>query len=108
MADATSTSSTSVNLALTSFDALSGVSQVRYSNDGITWTPWETQAATKSWTLTSGDGAKTVYYQIKDNADLTSTTYTDNIIPTNYSSRAYSQPHTYPIYDTNTHANSHS
>ncbi|MBU4032389.1 MAG: hypothetical protein KKH41_03420 [Candidatus Thermoplasmatota archaeon] len=74
------TSSTSVTLGLTYSDGSgSGVYQVRYSNDGSTWTAWESPSATKSWSLTSGDGIKTVYYQIKDNAGITSTTYSDTI-----------------------------
>jgi len=74
------TTSESVMLALTYFDATSGVSQVRYSNDGTSWTLWEPPSETKAWTLTTGDGAKTVYYQIQDNAGLVSTTYLDTII----------------------------
>jgi PKD repeat protein len=34
---------------------------------------WETPVTAKSWILTSGDGLKTVYYQLKDSAGLTST-----------------------------------
>jgi len=76
----TYTTSTSVTLYLTYFDAASGVDKVRYSDDGVWDTePWETPAATKAWTLTSGDGTKTVYYQIKDNADRLSVTYSDQI-----------------------------
>jgi len=79
--DATYTNSTSVTLALTASDDTSGVYQVRYSNDGVWDTePLETPTPTKTWTLTSGDGTKTVYYQIKDNAGLVSTTYSDTII----------------------------
>jgi cell division septation protein DedD len=76
-----STTSTSVTLTLTYLDGGSGVSQVRYSNDG-TWDieTWENPSATKAWTLISGDGAKTVYYQIKDNAELLSNTYSDTIV----------------------------
>ena len=71
---ASTTSSTSVTLSLTYADALSGVNQVRYSNDN-TWASvvWENAAATKAWNLTSGDGTKTVYYQVRDNAGLIST-----------------------------------
>ncbi|MEM2481278.1 MAG: hypothetical protein QXG14_04550, partial [Candidatus Hadarchaeales archaeon] len=77
----TYTTSTSVTLTLTYSDATSGVSQVRYSNDGVWDTePWESPAATKSWTLLSGDGTKTVYYQIKDAAGNLSSTYSDSII----------------------------
>jgi PKD repeat protein len=76
----TYTKSTSVTLSLTSTDATSGVYQVRFSNDGSTWSSWESPSATKDWSLISGDGAKTVYYQIKDNAGLVSITYSDTII----------------------------
>ena len=74
------TTSTLVTLSLTYSDA-NGVDKVRYSNDG-TWDtePWETPSGTKAWTLTSGEGTKTVYYQIKDNAGLESSTYSGTII----------------------------
>jgi hypothetical protein len=79
--DATYTTSTSVTLTLTYNDATSGVYQVRYSNDGVWDTePWESPSPTRSWTLPSGDGTKTVYYQIKDYAGNLSTTYSDSII----------------------------
>jgi hypothetical protein len=75
------TSSSSVTLTLNYTDVTSGVDKVRYSNDGV-WDSeeWETPSLTKNWILTSSDGIKTVYYQIKDNAGLESTTYTDTII----------------------------
>jgi parallel beta-helix repeat protein len=77
---ASSTTSTSVTLTLTTADTTSGVYQVRFSNDGIWDTEqWETPSASKTWTLTSGNGEKTVYYQIIDNAGLTSSTYSDTI-----------------------------
>jgi hypothetical protein len=73
-------------LNLIANDIMSGVSQFRFSNDGV-WDSeaWESAAASKAWTLTSGDGLKIVYFQIKDNAGLLSLTYSDNInleIPT--------------------------
>ena len=74
------TNSTSVTLTLTATDDTSGVYQIRYSNDGDWDTElWELLSPTKSWTLTSGEGTKTVYYQIKDTAGLIST-YSDTII----------------------------
>ena len=76
----TYTTSTSVTLYLTYSDATSGVYQVRYSNDGVWDTEtWEAPSATKAWTLTAGDGLKTVYYQVKDNAGQLSPTYSDTI-----------------------------
>jgi len=75
-----STTSTSVTLTLISNDAWSGVSEVRYSNDGVWDTEqWETTSASKTWTFTAGYGIKTVYYRIKDNAGLISATYQDSI-----------------------------
>jgi len=63
------TSSTSVNLYLTYSDPTPGsgvnLSDCRYSNDAVTWTK-DNCAATKSWTLTEGDGLKTVYYEVRD------------------------------------------
>jgi len=77
----TYTTSTSVTLNLTYTDTASGVYQVRYSNDGVWDTePWESPSPTKSWTLMSGDGTRTAYYQIKDNVGLISITYSDTII----------------------------
>ena len=76
----THTASELATLSLTYPDAKSDICQVRYSNDGVWDTErWESPAATKSWTLTSGDGTKTVYYQISNVAGLTSTTYSDSI-----------------------------
>jgi hypothetical protein len=68
------TNSVSVTLALNASDSLSGVKQLRFSNDGVWDTEtWETPSSgIRVWMLASGDGEKTVYYQIVDNAELTS------------------------------------
>lgn len=73
-------SSSAVTLSLTFSDALSGVSMVRFSNDGVWDTEsWESPSTTRAWTTTSGDGMKTVYYQVVDRAGLESATYSDDI-----------------------------
>ncbi len=64
----TYTDSTSITLGCTYDDSNSGVDQVRYSNDGSSLSAWESASATKAWTLSSGDGSKTVYFEVKDNA----------------------------------------
>jgi parallel beta-helix repeat protein len=75
------TTSPSVSLTLTANDKTSGIHQVRFSNDGVWDTePWEDFSATKTWTLITGDGTKTVYYQVRDVAGLLSSTYSDTII----------------------------
>ena len=73
--DATYTTTTTVTLNLSATDATSDVAKMRFSSNNIKWSDWEVYATSKSWTLTSGDGAKTVYVQYKDNAGLTSSIY---------------------------------
>jgi hypothetical protein len=76
----TYTASTSVILTVTAYDPESGVGEVRYSNTGEWNTPWEQFSPNKEWTLTSGDGIKTVYYQIRNNDNVISEIYSDTII----------------------------
>ena len=63
---ATYANSTVVALQLVATDALQNTIEVRFSNDNITYTEWEAYAPAKSWTLESGNGAKTVYVQFQD------------------------------------------
>jgi hypothetical protein len=72
--------STSVTLNLSGADGQTGVYQMRFSNNGSTWSSWEAYAATESWTLTSSDGTKTVYAQFMNNAEMASGTVSDTII----------------------------
>ena len=65
---ATCTNTRSVTLSLTYSDSGSGVDKCRYKNSGGSWSSWQTCTPTKAWTLTSGDGTKTVYYQVRDRA----------------------------------------
>jgi uncharacterized protein YceK len=70
---ATYANSTNVTLNLTCNDTLSGCSQVQFSNDGFNYAPPQQYAASKSWTLLTGDGAKTVYAMFQDGAGNWST-----------------------------------
>jgi hypothetical protein len=83
---ATYTNSLQVTLTLTYEDALSGVKECRYGNVALLTTTWETCVATKSWTLSEGDGTKTVYYEVKDNAgnvqQTSDTIFLDTVKPT--------------------------
>jgi hypothetical protein len=75
------TNSTLSSLTLSATDATSGVYKARCSNDGVWDTEvWELFASTKPWTLLSGDGNKTVYYQVMDNAGLVSSTASYSIV----------------------------
>jgi hypothetical protein len=67
-------------LTLTAVDSISGVYEVRFSNDGVWDTErWETASPSRVWSLTSGDGIRTVYYQIRDKAGLFSPTFSDTV-----------------------------
>jgi outer membrane protein assembly factor BamB len=78
--EANYTNSLSVILTLSADDATSGVAQMHFSHDNITWTPWEAYFTSKTWVLTTGDGTKTVYVQSRDKAGLISPSYQDIII----------------------------
>ncbi|MEM3826086.1 MAG: PKD domain-containing protein [Nitrososphaeria archaeon] len=74
------TNSTLVNLILLGYDNLSGVAEVRLSNDERVWSSWRPFSSPMPWTLDAGDGPKTVYVQFKDRAGLVSQTYEASII----------------------------
>ena len=75
------TNTTSVTLTLSYLDSGSGYSQMQFSNDNTNWSTAETFSTSKAWTLTSGDGTKTVYAKLKDKAgNWSDTTIKDTII----------------------------
>src|SRR5574341_2144743 len=59
---ATYTNSTFVALSVSAV----GAEEMSFSNDSISWSAWEPFAITKLWTLTSGDGQKTVYFKARN------------------------------------------
>jgi subtilisin-like proprotein convertase family protein len=65
---AASTTSPNVTLNLSASDPApaTGVVQMRFSNDGVTFSPYQAYATTAAWTLSAGDGTKTVYAQFRD------------------------------------------
>ena len=75
------TTTTSVSLLLQSSDLISNVSQMMIcNNSSFTGCSWESYSTNKTWSLTSSDGAKSVYIKYKDSTGNISSTYTDNII----------------------------
>jgi parallel beta-helix repeat protein len=76
----TYTTSAAVKLNLSANDNLSGVSKMRFSNNGNVWASWEPYTSSKNWSLPSGDGAKNVYVQFLDNATRRSPQYNDAIV----------------------------
>jgi len=80
---ASRTRSRSVTLALSATDPSpgSGVSRMRISNtqSGLSSATWEAFSTTKAWTLSTGQGTKTVYVQYRDGAGNHSAVVTDTI-----------------------------
>jgi hypothetical protein len=69
----------SVSLKLTCSDAQSGCGAMQLSNDNVTFTPPEPFAATRTWTLSASDAAKTVYVRYLDRAGNVSQSFRDTI-----------------------------
>jgi hypothetical protein len=63
-----STNRTVVPLKVSAKDKISGLGEMQFSNDGTTWSGWVPYAGTKDWSLSPGDGPKTVYMQVRDRA----------------------------------------
>jgi FtsP/CotA-like multicopper oxidase with cupredoxin domain/uncharacterized protein YfaP (DUF2135 family) len=81
------TTSETVTLALSATDP-AGVTEMRFSNDGSNYSPFEPYATSKAWQLGGGDGLKTVYVDYKDGTG-TIYTFSANVIltvsPANFS-----------------------
>jgi len=75
----TKTASVTLNLSAQDNSGGSGVCQMKFSNDNVGWSAPETYAASKTWTLPSGDGKKTVYVKFSDNALNWSAAYSGGI-----------------------------
>ena len=76
---AAATRTRAVTVAVPANDATTGLSHVALSNDGVAWTT-RSYAASQSWTLSSGDGTKTVRVKWKDAAGNWSPVKTDTIV----------------------------
>lgn len=81
---AASTGDPAVTLSLAWADgAGSGVTRMRFSNNGATWSAWEPVAATRAWTLPAGTGLyRTVRVQYLDRAGNASERFYDYIYVT--------------------------
>lgn len=77
-----------VSLEINADDATSGLQEMRLSNDGVfndtdpevgteRWRPWS--PIVPAWTLSSGDGLKTVWVEVRDGVNRESGTATDTI-----------------------------
>lgn len=60
------TNRTQITVKMDARDNQSGRLEYQLSNDGRAWSSWAQVTASVSWTLTSGDGTKTVYARFRD------------------------------------------
>lgn len=54
------------SISVTITNSISNAHYMRFSNDGVTWSDWKSFATTKVWSLTAGDGTKTVYAEFRE------------------------------------------
>jgi hypothetical protein len=83
---AAATNARNVTLTLSATDP-GGVTQMRFSTNGSSFSAPEAYVPTKAWTLTAGTGAKTVYVQFSDalgnwSSSVSATIVYDTTVPT--------------------------
>ena len=61
--------STSVILSLFCEDFGSGIDEMSFSNNNLSWTDWEPFNKTRKYSLSLGDGIKIIYFKVKDKAN---------------------------------------
>jgi hypothetical protein len=76
---AIATTSPSATLVLSANDTGSCVTEMSFSNGGGDWSDWLAYTNSASWSLSSGDGQKTVYGRFKDAASNVSPVVSDTI-----------------------------
>jgi hypothetical protein len=74
------TNSANVDLAIESTTPHEHALEMRFSNDGAVWSPWEPLATARPWTLPGSDEPHTVHLQLRDIAGNTSSSITAVII----------------------------
>ncbi len=74
------TNSLKATLSLFAFDTLSGLANMSFSFNKLTWTEFELFVLYKTINLPARDGEKTVYFKVTDNAGNLAEPVSDNII----------------------------
>lgn len=83
------TNTNSVSLTLSAQDSGVGISDFVLSNNGSSYSTWQSYATSKLWTLSSGDGTKYVYVEFRDksgniSSPISDTTIMDTTPPNNF------------------------
>jgi uncharacterized repeat protein (TIGR02543 family) len=69
-----------VTLSLSAEDSGSGVEKMQFSNDGKDYSELQDYNKTKGWTLSAGEGKKTVYVKFQDKVGNLSGAFTSTIV----------------------------
>lgn len=70
---APATTATTVTATVVATDDLSGVDAMQFSEDGVTWQPWQAYAPTVLWSFPEGDGTKRLWVRVRDRQGNVST-----------------------------------
>jgi hypothetical protein len=76
---ALATAATTVELGVSAEDALSAVSDMRFSDDGEDWDTWQAYEDAATFALPANDGIRTVYAQFRDEVGNLSAPVSDTI-----------------------------
>jgi hypothetical protein len=74
-----STNSLTVPIALSATDDLSGVAEMAFSADGLSFRPWESFRATTTWTFGQGDGPRNLWVKVRNGVGLESAAATASV-----------------------------
>jgi|GEM_PF-1390832 len=77
---ALNTPSLNVTLPISVTDPSTSIADMSFSSDGNAWSSWQTFNHPAPWTITSGDGVKTIYARVRDRAWHPSNIVSDTII----------------------------
>jgi hypothetical protein len=72
--------STTVTVRLTAFAPLSGISEMSFSPDGVTFGAWETYTLQSTWTFPEGDGPKRLWAKVRSGVGVESAPAQDAVI----------------------------
>jgi hypothetical protein len=75
-----SVNTTTVTVRLTAYSPLSGVSQMSFSADGVTFGAWQTYTVQSTWTFPPGDGPKRLWAKVRSGVGVESPAAQDVVL----------------------------
>lgn len=75
-----STNQTAIPVALTATDDLSGVTEMSFSTDGVSFEDWRPYEASSTWTFSAGDGTRTLWARVRNGVGLPSAPASDSVV----------------------------